>query len=38
MFIWYVLDDFEGVIGIWFDKKWMVFGDLEKEDSMEVGK
>lgn len=35
---WYALDDFEGVTGIWLDKKWMALGDLEKEDSTEVGK
>lgn len=35
---WYALDDFEGVTGIWLDKKWMALGDLEKEDRTEVGK
>lgn len=35
---WYALDNFEGVTGIWLDEKWMALGDLEKEDSTEVGK
>ena len=35
---WHALDDFEGVMGVWLNGKWMALSDLQKEDNIEVGK
>jgi hypothetical protein len=35
---WYALNDFEGMMGVWFHGKWVALSDLEKEENTEVGK